>query len=567
MSQAATELSLDYFALDRALDEAAAVLGFDPRRLGRGDPDLALRRVVRDIESLAADLHRRVAAVRQVRADVGELNRLNGRILAWAGPPQDDTFVADRARRHALLLSLLGGDVLAVGLVAGELDRGLSYGEAIDAACAELVLRDRVAGIVSAFGITTPEAREHIARIDADLTRLHLLGFDAAEAEAVVALGFQYAADLDAALAYAADGNASLIDAMGRVIAGQGLGVSAHEFDALMGLREYFPELDRLPGSGISNDRVTIEELEHIVSNECRYTDGQVMAAAALLANPMLLNRLDTAGENDEVLGAGHFGNTERGDGVISYDDLEAFLYKAQLTHILAPFADEIDIAADPLGEVDGVHSRRDLEDFLAGASVNELPESATVALNLALENGWFDQSWLQEHREELAYAAAMVAGGAVVILSAGTATPMALIVTAGVAGVAGGVAAGSTILAVNSLTDDELTDGLARGVATGIFIGVGSASMVGNVSAASAGSGLRSGARTIAAVKAAGDAAGVVSQGAADILMPEDMEEPVKDVAKSVNAVVVGGNAALDPGAESAAGVAIAGVGAAVTD
>ena len=533
MSQTSHQLLMDSFSISRILDDATILLRADARAFGRGDPDLRLQRAAREVEDLARDLHRRTASVRQHHADRALLASLSGRIIGWDGPPRDLLILDAQTQRHTLLLSLLDGDMLAASLVSGALDRGLSYPDALDAVHNQMVINARADGLVDAFGITMVEAQNWIIRIDLDLLRVQALGYSLAEAEATVSLAVHYSADLDTAIAYAQRTNTSLIESMGKVIAGTGLGLTAAEFDALTGLSDHFAQLDRLPGSGITNDKVTIAELEYIVANECRFADSQVLAATALLANPELVSRLDTARDNNDILGPDRFGDTRPGDGVISLDDLEAFMYKAQLTHILSPFIDEIDIASNPTGVIDGIHSRGDLEAFLADAPANPTPESVTTALTAALENGWFDQNWFQEHREELAYAAAMVAGGTVVFLSAGLGAPVLVM-----AGVAGGTAAGATVIAVNAMTDDDLTNGLVRGVTAGVIIGVSSASMVHSAGTAATATGTH---RTAATVKAAAEATGLVSAGATDILMPEHIEEPVKDIAGIANKPLVG--------------------------
>ncbi len=533
MSVAANDLALDHLAVSRLLDQATDALRFDARRIGRGDPDLYLKRAARDLEELARDLHLRVATVRRFQVETALLDALTMQITGWGGPRQDPAIIAAREGRFALLVSLLGGDLLAAGLVGGGLDQGLSYAEALDSARAAMILDARIDGLATTFGISNSEARERVVQIDTDLLALQELGFGLAESEAAISLALHYSADLDEAIAHAQSANADLVDSMGSVIAGQGLGISAAEFDALIGLWEAFPRLDRLAGSGITNGKVSIAELEHIVENECRFSDGQVVAAAALLANPELITRLDTAADNDEILGPERFGATRPGDGVISLEDLEAFMYKAQLTHILAPHADEIDVAADPRAVVDGIHSRADVEAFLAEIDTNGTPAAATAALTAALDNGWFDQNWFQEHREEVAYAAAMVAGATVVLLSGATAAPVALLM----AGAAGGVAAGGTIVAVNAITDDGLADGLVHGIAAGIVIGVGSASAVGGLGNVGKLHGVE---KAIAAAGIASDTTSVVAAGATDILMPEEIEDQVTEAAGFVNDILV---------------------------
>ncbi|MBT5581005.1 MAG: hypothetical protein HOJ56_11910 [Acidimicrobiaceae bacterium] len=533
MVQTSHQLLMDSFSISRILDEATVLLQADARAFGSGDPDLRLQGAAREVEDLAREIHQRVASVRRHHADRAQLGSLSARIIGWDGPPHDLQLLDTRTQRHTLLLSLLDGDVLAARLVGGALDRGLSYPDALDAVHAQMVINARADGLVDAFGITATEAQEWIVRIDLDVLRVQDLGYSLDEAEAAVSLAVHYSTDLDKAIAYAQSTNTNLIESMGKVIASQGLGVTAAEFDALTGLTAHFSQLDRLPGSGITNDKVTIADLEYIVANECRFADSQVFAAAALLANPELINRLDTARDNDDILGPERFGDVRPGDGVISLDDLEAFMYKAQLTHILSPFVDQIDIATNPAGVIDGIYSRRDLEAFLADASANTAPESVTAALTTAIDNGWFDQNWFHQHREELAYAAAMVAGGTVVFVSGGLGAPVLVF-----AGVAGGTAAGATVMAVNAITDNELTNGLAHGVTAGVIIGVSSASMVHSAGTATTATGTH---RTAATVKAAAEATGLVSAGATDILMPEDIEESVKEVAGIVNKPLVG--------------------------
>ena len=129
------------------------------------------------------------------------------------------------------------------------------------------------------------------------------------------------------------------------------------------------------------------------------------------------------------------FGRRDPADHLISVADLDAFLIRAQLNHLLADHRLDIDTAAQG-GSADGFVSARDLEAWLRDNSA--APVDVRDAVGFMLDAGLYDQSWLERNREALAMGAAVVAGGVVIVMTAGTATPLVVVMGAGFAAGAG---------------------------------------------------------------------------------------------------------------------------------
>ena len=138
------------------------------------------------------------------------------------------------------------------------------------------------------------------------------------------------------------------------------------------------------------------------------------------------------------------------------------------------------------------------------------------------LEAGWFDRTWFEEHRDELAIGAAVLAGGAVIVLSAGAGTP--LVLAAGAA--AGATAAGGTALTIN-LTGDahDAFDGVVRNIRNGAVVGF----TVAGLPAAIESVGATTGAARLEAVSvAATDVAGSAACGGLGMGGPGEWEDDV---------------------------------------
>ena len=260
---------------------------------------------------------------------------------------------------------------------------------------------------------------------------------------------------------------------------------------------------------------------------------SQVVAAQAILDEPVLRNRLDSASENIDILDHDAFGNTQPADHLISVADIDAFLVRTQLNTVLAHHRLEIDTAAHG-GSPDGFVSEGDLEAWLEANPA--APVEVRDAVGFMLDAQLYDRTWLERNREALAMGAAVVAGGVVIVMTAGTATPLVVVMGAGFA--AGAAAAGLTTVGVNHLSGDALTDGLLENALAGGAIGMTVAGLPASWSSASAitqGLTVRSG---LAAASFTGEVAGVVSGGGIDLLLPDDWEDEIHTAATGIEIV-----------------------------
>jgi hypothetical protein len=524
MASASTDLLRDQAALDRMLDDATSLL-----RRDQTEPLHPIRSARVRLDRLTTDLRTRLDLIERTRRDIGEVDRLSLAIGSWADSSTSPIRVVLRRRRRALILTLVGDDQGLAVRVEQAMAEGKGVAVALARIDAEVRLEARVAATAEALDIELAAARVLIERMRRELANLVVSGFGVDESQGALVLVERFGLDLAVAVDRARSSGVGLLDAVGAMLLAGATGVTLAEFDALGGLEENFAVFDNATG-GRADGRVSAADLEYVVANRCQFTPSQVVAAQALLDVPELRIRLDTAEENADVIGGERFGRTAPGDGLISESDLKAFLLKSQLQQVLGPYADEIDVAADLSGVVDGFRSQDDFRRFIADNP--DLPESVVANAEAMLAAGWFDESWWQEHKDELAMGAALIAGGVVVIATGGTA---GILLVAGV----GALSAAGTTIAVNLATDDGAFDDVALNGLRGAFVGAGVRSVV--VGAGAIGASGSALGRSVAVAGVTGGAADVVSAGGLDLLIPEEQEQAVREVSNTVGLVAAG--------------------------
>jgi len=521
LSAAEDEVLYDQLALRTMLADATALL-----RVDHTSAVVRLGSARRGFAALATDLRWRLGQIDRTHAALAGLDELSTEIDDWRGPQRDPQVVSLRERRRRSILDLVDGDLDHASRVEAAIAAGATALQAFQTVHAEIRLEDRVERLMAVFPIDETGALAMIERVDGALAELSVRGFSEHEALSAVALVENFGLDLDMGLAHASAGGIGLLDALGEMLTAQSLGVSLREYVALRGLHTHFEVFDNATG-GETDQRVSVGDLDYVVSHPLAFTPAQVVAAKALLAEPLLRNRLDTADSNNELFEGDRFGSTERGDGLIADVDLRAFMLKTQLHQLLGDYADEIDIANDPSGVVDGFRSQNDFREFIAGNP--QLPESVLAAAQVALDAGWFDESWWQEHKDELAMGAALLAAGVAVVATGGGAS---MLLVVGV----GAFAAGGTTIAVNLATGAPMLDDAFTNAMKGGFIGAGVHGVTaGYAGYATASTGLG---RVAAVAGLTSGAADVVAAGGIDLVLTEEHEERIHETATTISTV-----------------------------
>lgn len=514
MASTTEELVSDRTAITGLMDQADRFLGGNA-----ADPVLSLRRAHDGLANLTNDLKLRLDQIEELWSDVDRINDLTRDIASWQVTDRAAELEIMVTSRRALVGAFLAEDAQVTQMVLEFLDEGLSLASAIG--MAEQHLFDlRVAEVHESRGGSLLAAQEYVRHLDYQLAVLAANGFVGEEAVAGVALAVNLNIDIADVVEVSKTSNASLVDAVAWLASSRALGLTVAELQAMQGLQEHLEQLDN-PKGGKADSKVSVSDLHYVVEHPWKFAGPTVLAAQALIDNPSLWNRLDTASANNQILRGDVFGNVGAGDGVVSRKDLERFMVKSQIHAVLKDYRDEIDIAADSSGEVDGFYSRADFRRFIENNP--QLPSEVLVAADTALEAGWFDRTWFEEHRDELALGAAVLAGGAVIILSGGAATPVVL--AAGAA--AGATAAGTTALTINLTGDaNDAFDGVLKNVRNGAIVGFTVVGLPATIKTVGATSGA---ARVKAASLAATDVASLASCGALDIIVPEPLEDDVR--------------------------------------
>lgn len=457
------------------------------------------------------------------------IDALGDAVASWTGTDNDpvlDGLVATRAAMVALLAS----DGWTARRMTGLLDNDGAprAAEAFDIALREGAVEARLREVMDARGLDRDGARDVIVAMDAEIAGLLAIGVGPREAVVAFAMAEQLGLELGLAIEVAERSGIGIVDAVGRLAAAQVMDLDVDQVADFDAFRSHFDAFDAAR-RGSTDGRVSVADLEHVVAHPADFLPGQVLAARAILAEPRLRNRLDTAAANGDILDGEVFGASDPGDGVISRDDIDAFLLKTSLAHTLAEVRLDLDTAARG-GSPDGFFSDDDLTAWLdanPGAAVE-----VRNAVQSMLDAGLVDHAWLEANREALAMGAAVVAGGVVIVVSGGTGTPLA------VAGFAAGAgAAGATTIAVNHLTGEALFDDTFANALEGGMIAMSVAGLPavwsGVRSAAAAGSITIEGVGATATFAA--ETSGIVGSGGVDLLLPDHWEDEVHDVASRI--------------------------------
>lgn len=517
-----------------AMEAAAPVM--DPavaaRRIRRIDGLLAVAREAGwpSIAGVEALLEERAAIVAEATVLV---DALTDGILAWSGSDNDpilDRLVDDRS---VIALTLADGDAAVAARLLALVDAGAGADTALRTATAEASHEQRLAEVMDAQGVTRSQALLVIRQMDAAIASMIEAG--ATPEQAVVAFAFADRLDLDLDVARTRAGEGlGVLEVLGRMATARALDMTDDEFHAFDLLQQHFPGFDNARG-GVRDQAVSVDDLRFVVANPHRFSGAQVLAATAILGEPVLRHRLDSASQNTDVLDDDSFGRTSPDDQLISVADIDAFLVRARLNHVLADHRIDIDTAAQG-GPADGFVSAADLEAWLEAHP--EAPADVRDAVGFMVETGLHDRTWAEGNREALAMGAAVAAGGVVIVVTAGTATPVVVVMGAGFT--AGAVAAGATTMGVNHLTGEALTDGVFENSLAGGAVGMSVAGLPAswtNASSILQGLTVRNG---LATASFAGEVAGVVSAGGVDLALPDDWEDEVHTVAGGIE--IVGG-------------------------
>lgn len=503
-----------------------------------------LRRITTDLERartggfMTPELAARLVAARDalLAEAVVAVDAVTDSINAWSGS-DNDPVLDELIRERAELVSLLvAGDGWVAARMTALVDEGLGARVAFETATHEGVYEGRLREVMTDRGVDRAAAIEVVAAMDARIAGLIAAGHTAEESVLAFAVADRLDLDLGLASRRATTSGLTIADVLGRMAAAGALGLEYEELAVFEDLSRHFEAFDNATG-GERDGRVSERDLLYVVDQPHRFLPAQVLAAQAILDEPILRNRLDTAAHNVDILDHATFGSTQPGDLVISEADLDAFLIRAQLNSLLGDHASALDTAADG-GTADGHFSAGDLEAWLEDNPAARV--DVRQGVRYMLDAGLVDQSWLESNREAFAMGAALVAGGVVIVVSGGAATPVVL--AAGFA--AGGAAAGLTTVGVNHLSGAHLTDGVLENAVNGGIIGFSVAGLPAAWTEAAAITGGLTVGRAGAVAGFGGEVAGIVNGGGIDLVLPDGWEDEIHDVAGRVE--FVGGIAGL---------------------
>ena len=430
-------------------------------------------------------------------------------------------------------------DPAAVAAVIAGLNNGESLFNAVRGAgvrMQEAAYVETINHVADARDLSFDEAEELWAELQPQIAALVEQGFSPGEATDAVFAADELDLDIEAVVELADDEGIGIFDALAAHARASHYDMSIAEVAAYDGLNAHFDAFDNAKG-GDTDGKVSLEDLQYVVDNASRFSADEVAAAAALLASPGLLSRLDTGRDNNDVLNDGdRFGDSDFDDRKISLDDLESFEFKQGVNAFVGTHFDEIDIING--GEHDQHLSKADFEAYLE-LHEDDLSDDEVWALQTVIEGELYDKGWLERNKRSIAIAAAVVAGTVIAGASFGSLTGVSLVlVTAAATAGGGAAAAGGTTLLINGISDEsDWDDDLYSNAGHGALAGM-------------AGGGLRVGAqhwiaspgtlsRTATGLGITSDVAGITALGGFDPLLEQipgaDLDD-IHDVADDIS-------------------------------
>ena len=452
---------------------------------------------------------------------VNNIDALTDLIDNWSGTDNDERLDELIRLRDEQIAILTEGDPELAIMFRSSLFDGMDANEASMALVEYIDHETRIDAIIEEQGVTRLQAETLLAEIEAEFEALLNQGLEGAELETaamVLYTATMEGYDFDKINDVAQTEGIDHAEALNIVTNAARYGFTPAEFIAMQGFQQHFEAFDARPRTGgvygvtntHSNGKVNIEDLEFVVANPYMFSSQQVTAAQNLLDQPQLLNRIDTASHADLFDNDQFFGSTTADDGTFSLADLNAFDNGQFAFAQLQQFENQIDIAHQG-GAIDGHLSKSDYEAFLRNPP-RELTAVETQALEIVINGDLFDQTWLEENKNSLAIAAAIVT---VTVATGGLGTGVV------VGGLLGAAAAGGTTLAINTTSDDlDWSDDLAGNTINGALAGVGAASLGGSVSLLRTGA--TGGQRLLGATEVTAEITGALALGVADpVLRP----------------------------------------------
>ena len=402
-------------------------------------------------------------------------------IEALAENRKNSTSLAEAERKQERLEDMVAeyigtDDPGAVAAVIAGLNNGESLTAAVQGAgvrMQEAAYVETINQVALARDLSFDDAEDLWEELQPQIAELVEQGYSPAEATDAAFLAEEYDLDIDEVADFAAAENIGLSEALVAHARADHYGATITELNAYDGLNEHFPTFDNAKG-GDPDGKVSLDDLQHVVDNPDQFSVLEVAAAAALLASPGLLSRLDTGKDNNDILNDGdRFGDENFDDRKISREDLENFEWKQGINALVGTHFDDIDVVNG--GEQDQFLSKADFETYLQ-LHRGDLSDDEIEAFQVVIDGDLHDQTWLERNKHSIALTAAVIAGAAIVIGTGGLGTGVSgVLITTVAAGGAGAAAAGTTTFGINMATSEDWHDDLAANTASGFLAGAGS--------------------------------------------------------------------------------------------